>query len=300
VGIVVILALLSSLFYGASDFLGAVSSRRLTVITASASIYAAATVCVGIGFAFVPSNFSANAFWSGSIAGLFAIVGMVTFYAALAIGPMSLLAPLIALIQTAVPVLVAATTGQPLTVTIWVAVALALVASALISIPAGAAVTRISLRGAILAIVSGVTLGFTVVALDTAPPDSGIYPAFLDVAVGLVILVPLVAIRRLRVSDEWLRGHAVAGTPMVPEAADRVGIRTWVVSAVAGVLLGVGNILLIIALHEGNLAVVAVLLSLYPLTTVILARFVLKERMSLPQLVGVALAVAAAVLLGLS
>ena len=65
-------------------------------------------------------------------------------------------------------------------------------------------------------------------------------------------------------------------------------------------MLGVGNILLVLALHSGNLAVVAVLVSLYPLATVVLAWFVLKERLSLVQFFGVALAITAAVLLGMS
>ena len=83
-------------------------------------------------------------------------------------------------------------------------------------------------------------------------------------------------------------------------AATPAGTRTWVASAVGGVLLGAGNVLLVLALHGGNLAVVAVLVSLYPLATVILARLVLKERMSLVQFFGVALAIVAAVLLGTS
>ena len=74
----------------------------------------------------------------------------------------------------------------------------------------------------------------------------------------------------------------------------------WATTAVAGALLGIGNILLVIALHAGNLAVVAVLVSLYPLATVLLAWAVLKERISLIQFAGVALAITAAVMLGVA
>lgn len=322
---VVILALLASLFYGTSDFLGALTARRLTVITASTAIYLAATAVTTLSLAFLPWAYSDQALWAGTTAGLFAIVGMVTFYAALAIGPMSLLAPLIALIQTAVPVIVAAATGQSLQLLAWIAVALALVATTLISIPAGAQtvgtesgwtrIERISPRGGVLALVSGITLGLSVVSLDTAPIESGVFPAFLDIAVGFVVLLPLLAFRRLRTSDGWLKGEvgAVLIAPLpeetllektlleeAPPDARPTRARIWVTSAIAGALLGVGNILLVIALHTGNLAVVAVLVSLYPLATVILARVVLKERMSLMQFFGVALAITAAILLGTS
>lgn len=303
-GIVVVLALGSSLLYGASDFLGALTARRLTVLKASTAIYLAATVAVGIGIAVIPWTFSTQALWAGSAAGLFAVVGMVTFYAALAIGPMSLLAPLIALIQTAIPVIVAAVTGQSLGLVAWIAIGLALVATTLISAPprsdsGSARVERISARGAVLALISGVTLGFAVVWLDFAPDDSGLFPAFLDVAVGLLVLLPLLAVRRLRRSDGWL-GEASAAESVPVAASAPVGARIWTMAAASGVLLGVGNILLVVALHAGNLAVVAVLMSLYPVATVLLAWALLKERISLLQFAGVALAIVAAVMLGLS
>lgn len=300
--VVLILGLLSSLFYGASDFLGALTARRLTVLKASVAVYAAATITAGAALAIFPWSFGERALWSGVAAGVLATVGMVTFYAALAIGPMSLLAPLIALIQTAIPVAVSATTGQPLSPIVWVAIVLALVATMLISVPAGAAVTRITTQGGVLAVVSGMTLGLSVVALDAAPAESGVFPAFLDVGCGLALLLPLMAFRKTRGRLAWL---GESNTPD-PAPADVIPLRTLTptravtMSAAAGVLLGVGNILLVVALHTGNLAVVAVLVSLYPLGTVLLARLVLKERLSLPQLGGVALAVAAAILLGVS
>jgi drug/metabolite transporter (DMT)-like permease len=302
---VVILALVASLLYGASDFLGALTARRLTVITASTAIYLAAAVVAALALVLFPWVYSGEALRAGSIAGLFAIVGMVTFYAALAIGPMSLLAPLIALIQTAVPVIAAAVTGQSLQLVAWIAVVLALVATTLISIPAGAhapgsRIERITPRGGVLALVSGVTLGLSVVSLDTAPIESGVFPAFLGIAVGFVVLLPLLAVRRLRTGDGWLKGETDAAPQAGLPDAEPAGARIWITSAVAGALLGIGNILLVVALHSGNLAVVAVLMGLYPVGTVVLARLVLKERMSLVQFFGVALAITAAILLGTS
>jgi drug/metabolite transporter (DMT)-like permease len=302
---VVALALSASLFYGASDFLGALTARRLTVIKSSTVIFLAATGVVAVALLVTTWNYSDQAFWAGTLAGVTGTVGMVTFYAALAIGPMGLLAPLIALIQTSIPVIIAAALGQSLPPIAWFAIGLALLATTLISVPAktasgNLAIQRITLRGGLLGLISGVTLGFAVVFLDAAPPDSGVFSVFVDMVVGLVIVLPFVVLRRFRTSDDWL--HGAPALPLVPEDAPKepVGAGTWALSAVSGALLGIGNILLIIALHTGNLAVVAVLVSLYPLATVFLAWALLKERMSLPQMAGVALAITAAILLGTS
>lgn len=297
---IVVLALLASLFYGASDFLGALGARRLTVLKASVVIFLAATAATAAALPVSPWVYSDRALWAGVVAGLFAVIGMVTFYAALAAGPMSLLAPLIALIQTAIPVVVAAATGQALRPLAWVAVGLGLVATTLVSVPAeavraGARIERITARGGLLALASGTTLGLSVVALDAAPADSGVFPAFLDIGVGLLVLLPLLAVPRLRGGDGWLGGGREE-----PRMSGAAGTGAWTMSAVGGILLGVGNILLVVSLHAGNLAIVAVLVGLYPLATVVLARLVLKERLSLVQGAGVALAVAAAVMLGLS
>ena len=85
-------------------------------------------------------------------------------------------------------------------------------------------------------------------------------------------------------------------------AAELAGIRhrTGFAQAVlAGVLLAAGNILLVIGLHLGELAVMGVLNALYPLGTVILAFFVLRERLSLLQTVGIVLAMGASAVLAL-
>lgn len=217
-GFVVLLALLSSVFYGASDFLGGLSSRKLPVVT-----------------------------------------------------------------------------GQSLSLLAWVAVVIAILATTLISVSTGSAVERITARGAVLAVISGITPGLTVVALDVAPENSGVIPAFLDIAVGLGVLLALIAFPRFRRGDGWMRGERAVSARLLP-----VGWRVWSLAASGGALLGVGNVLLILALHAGNLAVVAVLVSLYPLATVLLAGVVLKERIGLVQLAGVVLAITAAVMLGLS
>jgi drug/metabolite transporter (DMT)-like permease len=76
--------------------------------------------------------------------------------------------------------------------------------------------------------------------------------------------------------------------------------RARLLAAVAGLLIGGANVLLMVALHAGSVAVVAVLVNLYPVATVLLAWIVLRERVNALQGTGIVLAVAASVMLGLA
>ncbi|SDZ11700.1 DMT family transporter [Herbiconiux ginsengi] len=298
---VVLLSVASSLFYGTSDFLGGVAARRLAVLPATLVNYLFGMAVIAVALLFGGWSWSTDATVAGLAAALFAIVGFITFYAAMAIGPMSLLSPVIALIQALVPVTAALVTRQGLSPLGWGAVALAVVATILISQQHVDAAVRVTLPGAVLAVVSGVMLGASVVALDASPGDSGLLPAFLEMAGGVVVLAALIGVLRLvRREIPWFAAQPepepVAGARQ-PHPTRRAA---WLAAVAAGVLLGAANAFLMSALHAGNLAVVSVLSSLYPLATVLLAAIVLRERMSRIQLLGIALAILAAVLLSVS
>ncbi|MFB2598365.1 EamA family transporter [Herbiconiux sp. P17] len=299
--VVVLLSVASSLFYGTSDFLGGVAARRLAVLPATLVNYLFGTAVIGIALVFGDWSWSAEATISGAAAAVFAAVGFITFYAAMAIGPMSLLSPVVALIQALVPVTAALVTGQGLSALGWGAVALAVVATILISQQHVDAAVRVTLPGAVLAVAAGVLLGASVVALDASPADSGLLPAFLEMAGGVVVLAALIGVLRLvRREIPWLAAQPEA-EPVAGVSQPRPTRRAaWLAAVAAGVLLGAANAFLMSALHLGNLAVVSVLSSLYPLATVLLAAIVLRERVSRIQILGIALAIVAAVLLSIS
>jgi drug/metabolite transporter (DMT)-like permease len=297
--VIVVLSVASSLFYGTSDFLAGVAARRLAVLPATFITYLLGTAVIGLALLTGGWSWTPDAVVAGSAAAAFAIVGFITFYAALAIGPMSLLSPVIALIQAVVPVGAALITGQALSPLGWGAVALAVVATILISLQPTEATVRVTLPGAVLALVSGVMLGASIVALDSSPHDSGLLPAFLEMAGGLIVLGALIGVLRLtRREIPWLAAQPEAPAPAGGAQPGRRA--AWAAAVAAGVLLGGANALLMTALHAGNLAVVSVLSSLYPLATVLLAAIVLKERVSRIQVVGIAVAIVAAVLLSIS
>ena len=291
------LALSCALAYGVSDFLGAVGARRLRVLTGTTVTYLFALGAIFVALPFVGGAWSLQTIAWGTVAGVAAIAGFLAFYAALAAGPMSLATPLIAMIGALVPVIAAVALGEQLTPVAWLAILIAVVGAGMISVSKRGAPAAIPRKTVLLAVVAGVMLGAAIVALDRAPHDSGATSAFVDVFVGVVLLGMLqltvtfsgAVRRRLSILDE----EHEEGTVTTPG-------RARLASAVGGILLGIGNVLLLAALQSGSLAVVSVLAGLYPVATVILARLVYRESLSAVQWVGVLLALLASVLLALA
>lgn len=292
------LSLFASLAYGSSDFFGGLAARRLNLIHATAGTYVVATVVIGVWLAIVPGVWTADDAAVGALAGVLAVVGFVAFYAALAIGPMSLLSPAIALVGAVLPVAAAGVLGEQLSPIAWGAIALAVVATVLISIPSGASSERVTTRAAVLALVAGVGLGGSIVAINASNEASGLVPAFVEMLVGLGILGIVIVL--LRVNRHRFSLVVIFEPPPAATRQRLTARRAWVSSAIAGVLLGIANALILLALHAGSLAIVSVLVSLYPLATVVLAAVVLRERLSLVQGVGIALAIGACVVLALA
>jgi drug/metabolite transporter (DMT)-like permease len=292
----VVLALVSSLFYGVSDFLGGLGVMRLRVIPGTAVTYLFGAVTLGIALPIVGGTWSSDALFWGFLTGVFAIVGFISFYAALAVGPMSLVSPLVAVLGAVVPVLVAALRGERLEFLAWIAIVIALISAALIAITPEKAESAASVKTIVLSVVSGVTLGMSLVALDGAPDDAGVIPALVEMVVGVAVLAVLATVSFLVPGIRVL--IARLDDDAEPAATSR---RTAVVlGAVAGVLLAAANAVLLVALRSGSLAVVSVLIGLYPLATMLLARIVFRERLRAVQYGGVALALVASAMLALS
>jgi uncharacterized membrane protein len=338
--LIVVLALGAALLYGVADFFSGVAARRIAVLVATTINYAVATVVLVIVVLTVGGVWSPTAIASGVTAGLLAAVGFLTFTAALAAGPISLMTPLIALLSSAVPVAVALVLGDELEPIAWVAIVVAILGSVLIGLERRVDTRSARPRTLLFAAISGLAFGFATVALDLAPADAGMVAVFLDTTSGLVLLLVLLGLARgvpamrraMAVLDAHpvdahpVDGHPVGDSPpSMPAAAGparsssphldevpapgaaRLGPvravdarrRARLLAGVAGLLIGGANVLLMIALHEGSVAVVAVLVNLYPVATVLLAWIVLRERINAVQGTGVVLAVAASVMLGL-
>jgi drug/metabolite transporter (DMT)-like permease len=294
--ITVLLSTAAALSYGVSDFLGAVGARRLRVLPGTTITYLFAFGTLAVALLVIGGQWSALSVGWGAVAGVAAIAGFLAFYAALAAGPMSLASPLIAVLGSLVPVVIAVALGERLPLLAWLAIVLALAGALMISVTRRGDATGIPRKTVVLSVLAGTLLGLSIVALDFTPVEAGVIPAFVEIVVGLVLLGLLLgavrlsgAVRRwLSVLDEEQEGPA-------PTSA-----RARIASAAGGVLLGVANALILAGLQSGSLAVVSVVVGLYPVATIALARFVHGERLNRVQAGGVVVAIVASVLLALS
>ncbi|TDC62534.1 hypothetical protein E1200_25455 [Actinomadura sp. GC306] len=284
---VTVLALGAALAYGVADFLGGAVTRRSTALRTL-------TWCIPVGFVIIlvsalltgggtpaPGPIA----W-GFTAGLAGGAGLITFYRALARGPMNVVAPVSALATAVLPVAVGIARGERLDASVAAGVLLCLVAIALVSMEAGherAAETaapgwrRHLDSGPIMAGVSGTCFGVFFVLLKTAGDGSGLWP-IVGARVGnvVVIAVALLALA-LRGGD---LGPRLSGWTLIGLAL------------LSGTLDAGANVLYFLAAHKGMLSLAAVLTSLYPAITVLLARFAYTERLRAIQRVGMAVAVA--------
>lgn len=283
---IALLGLTSALVYGASDFLAGLASRRVTPLLVSFLSGMVALIITTVATFVTPGHWSWSAVVLGVIAGVAGGVGTWAFYASLAIGPMSVVSPGVAMIYAVVPAIVGFALGERIPIVGYVALAAVIVAAVLLSRPRKRDGARLTPRAIVLGSIAGLGFAGYVIAIDRTPTDSGLVPLLIDLLVGTSLYGIVLLINAIR------RGRAEWGG---------IRDRSAVVKAVlAGVLLAAGTILLVTGLHLGDLIVMGVLNSLYPLGTVILAFFVLKERLSVLQTIGIVLALAASVVLGLT
>jgi drug/metabolite transporter (DMT)-like permease len=263
------LALAASAAWGGADFLGGRASRglgALDVATFSKIAGAAGLALACLVAGDLPSR--AEAGWAIG-AGLFGAIGLVELYRALALGPMSLVAPLTAC-GGAVPVVVALATGDvpgPLTSAgLVVAFAGAVVVSRPPAEGGPSGMQRVALMHSLAA---AAALGLGLTLLQQAALAPGDATLGLSLAAALTTVTVLVAINATR------GGLAAPAPEFLPAVI------------ACGVLDVTANVLFAQATADGEAATVAVLGSLHPLGTVLLARAWLGERLSLAQGVGV-------------
>jgi len=273
---VAVLGLVSALVYGVSDFLGGISSRRLSPLLAVALTFVVAAACAAIAVAIEQPVWSARDFLLGLVAGVAGGIGTWAFYAVLAIGPMSVLSPAVAVLYAVIPAIVGISLGERLPVVGYLALVAVAIAAVLLGVSPQRDGRRITPRALLLALVAGLGFAGYIIAIDFTAPESGLVPLLGDYLSGTVIILAALSVRIAR------RGRAA-------ELAGLGRNRATGFAIIAGALLAVANILLVVGLHLGDLAVMGVLNSLYPLSTVVLALWLLHERLSVPQWIGIAL-----------
>lgn len=267
----VVFGLSAALCWGSGDFSGGLASRRASVTRVVLADYA-------VGFALLialavvtrePFPSPVDLMWGG-LAGVAGVLGLLAFYSALATGRMGIAAPVSAVLTAALPVFFSAlTAGLPSLVQL-AGFALALVAIALVSRPEG---TSGSPKGIGLAVLAGCAFGCFFILISRVSPGSTFWP--------------LAAARFSSVACLFIAMRVRGQRQLLPER------KVALLVVLAGMLDAIGNAFFVLAAHSGRLDVAAILSSFYPAATVLLAAFVLRERVTRIQGVGILLVLVA-------
>lgn len=280
------LALAAAAIYGAADFLGGTVARRASTLAAVVATQGAGLAVLLLGSPLMlGATVTVSDVGFGALAGLTGSVGVALLYRGLAMGPMSVVAPITAVCAVVVPLIAGLMFGERLTP--WAALGVATAIAAVVLLgqtpatdggrvdapPRSAAQVAQAVR---IALASGVAIGGFFVALGQTASPAGLWPLAVSRSVSVTVFLTVAMIAR----QPW----------RVPGAA--------VPAAIAcGALDMIANGLYLVAVRQGQLSLVATLASLYPASTVLLARYVLGERLGRWQQVGVGAAVAAILLI---
>ncbi|TFC29613.1 EamA/RhaT family transporter [Cryobacterium sp. TMT1-3] len=305
--------LTGAVIFGSADFLGGLAAKRISAVLVTAVAATSGLVVLLLLLPFVAGEWSASAVIWGALSGITGALAISLLYACLAIGPMSILSPLTAVVSAIVPMTAGLLGGERfLPIGYW-ALVLALVAVVLVGFVPERGAVRPRLLGIAMAIGSGTMIGAFMILIDQTPSDSGLVPLVMNRAVNggiMFTVVGLIALRTLH------RRRARAAAPVLVAAgrsvgaaelsepvatSDRLALRTGLKLAVAcGVIDVTANFLLLLGLRFGDLSAVSVLTAMYPAGTILLAAVVLKERIAPVQWFGLALALGAAGMLAIA
>ncbi len=292
----VLLSLVSATSYGGSDFVAGLAARgasvlRVTLLTETVSVAVVATALAATGGD--PPSLRAVA-W-GSAAGLAGVGGALALYAGFRHAAFSVAGPLSAVGAAGFSVLAGLLLGERPTALALTGIILALPAIVGVSAsvrtapgsrgqegahaasrsPAGTRGRRVP-AGAGYGFIAGACFAVLFIGLNRAGPGSGLWPVFCSYVAALLAIVFAAALtRNLRLP----------------------GRRSGWLAASAGVTGSLGTILYFLATHRGLLAIAAVVTSLYPAVTIMLARTLLGERLTAVRLAGLSLAAASVALI---
>lgn len=275
----VIMALIAAGLFGVADFMGGRASRVapalvVTFLGQGAALVVLFAIAMISGVPLAPLN---DWVWGG-LAGIAGGAGLLAFYRAMGSGFMTVAAPISAVMTGAVPVVVGLVQGERPGALAIAGMPIALLSVVLVSDLFGPGHRRAPRIVVVLAFISGLVFGSLFVLLDHTSSTSGVWPVVAMRAASVPFLALVVLGTRARVST----GRAAI----------------WLI-AFGGVFDSLANAFFLFATREGLMSVVAVIIALYPATTLALAIRLDREKVHRSQVVGLVIAVPGLVLLAL-
>jgi drug/metabolite transporter (DMT)-like permease len=285
--VTIIFGLLSAFSYGYADFVGALAAKKVRAISVTTISFVFGLLIASALSFVVGANFSQATITAGIYAGISSGIAISCLYAALALGPISIVSPLTAVISALIPVIFDLVTGAKLGPFALLAIGLVLVAVVLVAFVPGQDFRLPSLRASLYSLGAGVGFAGIFIFLDAAPANSGLAILIVMRIVGVLLMLAGLAYAFLRYRPKQFLETEIFGRSLI-----------WLV-LLAGSGDVLGNVFFLIATRAGELAIAAVLTSLYPVGTILLARIVLKERIAKSQSLGIVLAIGACVLIAI-
>jgi uncharacterized membrane protein len=277
----VILALLSAFAYGAADYMGGIASRRARVLAVVVISQLIGLALLLVLLRILPAAYPTRTdLMFGAFAGVTGACGIAFLYRGLSRGRMSVVSPITAVVAAIAPVIFGLAVGERPSVLALAGVVIALVAITLVTASPGHDEHGVPLSfagpwwrepGVLDAFISGLAIGGFYIFIARTSPASGLWPLVPSRLVSAAICGAVALSFR----------HSLRPVP----GSLRLIIASGVVDIAA-------NALYLEATRYGLLSLVAVLASLYPASTVLLARVLLKERFTPAQMAGMACAVA--------
>ncbi|GAB1483266.1 DMT family transporter [Treponema sp.] len=274
------LSLLSALFYGVADFSGGHATRKNTVFSIMIFSQSAGALVALIAAPLVslvaPS--AADLGW-GFLAGLLGSIGLAALYRGLAEHKAAIVSPVSALVGAILPAAFGIIMGERLSVPAVIGAALCLPAIFLLSYEKGETENLSELRASLLyGLVAGLGFGCFFIAISRTSAESGLWPLLSARVASISVTGAFVLLTRKRL--------AIA-------KADRP------IALFAGAADMAANVFFLVASRSGLIIIVALITSLFPAPTVILARIFHGQRISVPRAVGIVLALAGVALIGI-
>lgn len=275
----ILLALLTACVYGTADYLGGRATRSVSavVVTFVGQFFGMIVLLVLAVTSGIPAPAAGDWAWS-ALAGIVGSTGLLAFYSAMSAGYMTVVAPVAAVMNALVPIVAGFAQGERPGGLVLVGIPLAIFSIALISDVLGPGHHRAPARVVLLAATGGSMFGLILVALHQTSSDSGIWPVLIMRLFSTPLMALLVVLTRQRVTSAFANKGTVIGS---------------------GVLDSLANWFYVLAVRRGLLSVVAVIVTLYPGSTMLLAMGLDRERIHRSQVLGVVLAGVALVLIAL-
>lgn len=281
----IIFGILSAASYGVGDFFGALASKKIRALSATALALIVGLVLAIVLSWFIGAEYSRETIIGGGLAGLASAVAIALFYAAMALGPIAIITTITTVVAATTPLVYDLVTGEPLKIIEIAAIGLLILAATLVGFVPGSDVRLPSLRATLYA--TGAGLGFSAffIFLDATPADSGLASLVMMRATGApLLLLALIVV--------WLKNRP---QPLIELEARSPRVASLIIGA--GLLDVLGNVFFLSATRAGALSISAVLASMGLVFTILMARVVLKERVAGSQALGIAMAILAVGLL---